>query len=869
MNLNYLSSAVLTAVLALMLPPHAMPQGPRNVEGELLIKWRGGPDSDAAAEGNRKVGSLVKRNFNTLGWQLVSLPRDMDVLSAMEVYRAMGSVMAVEADGVMETHAPGSALPELSSPDPGGYANSRAALASPSSTPGVIPNDPRFNQQWHLVKIGATNAWAETTGSTDIVVALIDTGVDYTHPDLAANMWRNPGERGIDAQGQDKSTNGVDDDNNGYVDDLHGVDTINENGNPTDSDTAGYHGTAMAGNIGAVGNNGVGISGVNWAVQIMAIRSQGFLSDLLAGWDYVIMMKRRGVNIRVTSNSYGYPVHNRAWRDAVALAGAEGILHVAAASNFSLNEDLFSYFPGTINLSSVITVTSSSQSDFLAADADFGKSTIHLAAPGVNILTTTKGGYNLHSGASEACSVVAGAAALLFSSDPKLTADNVKSALLASVDQPNSLRGKVITSGRLNVARALEYLKEPNPPAIVIAALPAGQRGSSDATIQATFNRAMNRTSVEAAFSVEPPVFGTFEWQPNNRSFAFRPVTPLDTSTGYTVKILAQAEDESGGTLDGNFNHERQGSPTDDFTWTFRFPVANDDFEKAIRLQGVSGSVQGTTLYSTWEWDEPRDPLVYYYRGSVWYRWSPPEPGWVTFDLTAGTSFDSLLEVYTGESLSRLTMIAGNDNYGTAKTSRLSFPASGGTEYYITVAGRDPRSPGLTLEGPFKLTWQPTPPPRLTGREFSPADGLPGRQVIFTGLNLAGTTAVLFNGEAASFSNASADNLDFGLTAIVPIAARSGPITIVTPHGNITSTASFRVSPPPLRINPSSGNQVIVSWLSTSPEFILESTDEIGRAPWVVMTKSVTLSSDGSSVALPLGAQRSFLRLRTMGLAGP
>jgi len=309
-------SIVLLDLLPSCQPILAAPDYDRN---ELLVKWKEGAASDAAVMGNAGLGCIVKRNFSAIGWQLVQLPKGMSVSDGIKVYQQLDSVTSVEANSPSQ---PSQTPSEATGLTQTGMLNS-SRLHAANAALSNVPNDPQFRNQWALKLIGATNAWAKTTGSSNVVVAVIDTGVNYRHEDLSANMWRNPGETGLDAGGDDKATNGIDDDDNGYVDDLYGIDTGSQDSDPLDEGLdkdpntsglqAGYHGTSMAGIIGAAGNNGKGIVGVNWHVQIMAIKflRNSFeetppLSTYLEAFDYVIMMKRRGVNIRVINNSYGY-----------------------------------------------------------------------------------------------------------------------------------------------------------------------------------------------------------------------------------------------------------------------------------------------------------------------------------------------------------------------------------------------------------------------------------------------------------------------------------------------------------------------------------------------------------------------------------
>src|SRR5262245_41924115 len=427
---HHLKQCVLILVLFNILPASfRLHASPGYAEGELLVKWRDGPESYAAAVGTAQIGSTVKRNFNALGWQLVKLPEGMSVREGMEAYKGLGTISAVEPNGRIEPILPPATI--TSDPARGlqraslDHVSAGATIAEGSTSletavkrtevrapppPGLIPNDPLFSQQWYLNKIGAPQAWGLTTGSTNIVVAIIGTGVDYTHPDLAPNMWRNPGETGLDANGNDKATNGIDDDGNGYVDDVHGIDLRDDDSDPMDIgiwespvvSNPRFHGTFVAGIVGAAGNDGLGIAGVNWSVRLMAIRAfggdladpsliAGVFSDILAGLDYVLTMKRRGVNIRVTNfTGVGY-VESAAISDAIATSGSEGVLLVCPAADGPVNQDVFVTFPAGYNQPSVISVAASTETDELADFSNYGKSTVDLAAPGVNFISTWEG----------------------------------------------------------------------------------------------------------------------------------------------------------------------------------------------------------------------------------------------------------------------------------------------------------------------------------------------------------------------------------------------------------------------------------------------------------------------------------------------
>ena len=336
----------------------------------------------------------------------------------------------------------------------------------------ATPNDPLFAYEYGLHNTGsgplgaskadadidAAEAWDVTTGGAgDVVIGVVDSGIDYTHPDLAPNMWRNPFETAGD---------GVDNDGNGYVDDVHGINAIANNGNPMDDNS---HGTHAAGTIAAAGNNGVGITGVAWDAKLMGLKflaadGSGSTADAIECLNYATSMRQKGVNIRLTSNSWGGGGFEQALSDAVARTNAAGMLFVAAAGNggedgVGDNNDVYGSYPANYNIPNVLSVAATDRYDNLAGFSNFGAATVDLAAPGVEIASTVPGnGYAYMSGTSMATPHVAGVAALAFAHKPSATVSEVRSALLSGVDTLANLSGKVATGGRLNALNTLRAL---------------------------------------------------------------------------------------------------------------------------------------------------------------------------------------------------------------------------------------------------------------------------------------------------------------------------------------------------------------------------------------------------------------------------
>lgn len=332
----------------------------------------------------------------------------------------------------------------------------------------ATPNDPSFGELWGLnntgqaggtagADISALDAWDVSTGNNDVIVGVIDTGIDYNHPDLAANIWRNPGET---------AGNGVDDDGNGYIDDIHGINAITGSGDPFDDNA---HGTHCAGTIGGVGNNGVGVAGVNWNVSLIGLKflsgsGSGTTDDAIEAINYAVALKNDGIDIRVLSNSWGGGGFSQALEDAIQAANDAGILFVAAAGNASSNNDTTDNFPSNYDVPNVVAVASTTRTDALSSFSNFGAATVDLGAPGSDILSTTPGNtYSVFSGTSMATPHVAGAAALVLSANNTLTVTELKDILVNSGDSIASLAGRTVSGKRLNVASALDEAGPPQP----------------------------------------------------------------------------------------------------------------------------------------------------------------------------------------------------------------------------------------------------------------------------------------------------------------------------------------------------------------------------------------------------------------------
>lgn len=321
-----------------------------------------------------------------------------------------------------------------------------------------LPNDPHFNDQWGLKNDGsnggvkgadivAEKAWSITKGSGSVVVAVLDTGVDYSHPDLRSNMWIRPDNM---PQYSDNEL-GVYNDRYGFNSTDNASDPMDENG----------HGTHCAGVIGAEANNEVGIAGINWNSRIMPLKflgrgGFGTTKDAIEAINYAVDRKKAGANVRVISASWGSTQYSKALEDAIRAAGENGILFVAAAGNSSTDNDKRPHYPSNYDLPNVISVAALDRADNLASFSNFGAKTVHVAAPGKEIVSTwLSEAYREASGTSMATPHVAGIAALIIANEPDISVEKLKARLIAATDKLDGLNGKVVSGGRINAAKAL------------------------------------------------------------------------------------------------------------------------------------------------------------------------------------------------------------------------------------------------------------------------------------------------------------------------------------------------------------------------------------------------------------------------------
>jgi len=406
---------------------------PSYSNNSLIITYKQGISQAMQSSANR--GAKTKRFKHILGGRLAKLTFSSgDIHLLMKRLRKHPAIESVELDRNIALNEPAAVVDDPAFDSLWGMKNTGQNIRG---VDGVVGAD-----------IDAETAWQKTVGSKDIVIGVIDTGFDYTHPDLVDNVWTNPGEIAGD---------GIDNDNNGYIDDVHGWDAYDNDGDPMDT---GGHGTHVSGTIGASGNNGIGVSGVNHEVSIVGCRflgpGGGATSGAIACLDYMLGMKNSGVNIKVTNNSWGGGGYSSALEAAIQANNDAGILFVAAAGNGGYNNDNANYYPANYQVDNVLVVASTTNKDKMSGFSQWGLTTVDMGAPGSDIVSTYPGtGYYWLSGTSMASPHVAGAAALIASIDSDVSIAEMKEILMSSGDPMSDLAGKTVSGKRLNIANAV------------------------------------------------------------------------------------------------------------------------------------------------------------------------------------------------------------------------------------------------------------------------------------------------------------------------------------------------------------------------------------------------------------------------------
>ena len=395
----------------------------------LLVAFRPHTRALARLAAHVALGTTTLRSLHLIPLDVVKLPPSADLKATAATYAALPDVAYVEPN--YRWHA------------------------------DLIPNDPRFAELWGMHNTGqnggtpgadidAPEAWDAQTGSANVVVGVIDTGIDYTHEDLRDNLWTNQAEL--------NGTPGVDDDGDGIIDDIYGARWTDGTGLPTSGDPMdGHsHGTHVSGTIGAVGNNAVGVVGVNHTVRLMALKfldnsGSGWTADAVAALQYAV---DKGANL--TSNSWGGGGYSQALKDAIDAAGAAGQLFVVAAGNDSADNDSSPHYPSSYDSPNLISVAASTRTDDMSYFSNYGLTSVDLAAPGSDILSSVPGNsYAVYSGTSMATPHVSGVAALLLAHVPGASTAEVKQWILDGVDTLPAFAGRVVSGGRLNAARSL------------------------------------------------------------------------------------------------------------------------------------------------------------------------------------------------------------------------------------------------------------------------------------------------------------------------------------------------------------------------------------------------------------------------------
>ncbi len=651
--------------------------------GRLLAKPKSTASTTDLQQQENAHGATLHRELHSAGIvRVLDFARTADVRNFAQTLRATGLYEYVEPDYIRKPHK--------------------------------VPNDPQFSSQWNLqntgqsggtagADIGAVSAWDTRTTTGSVIAAVIDSGVRTTHEDLVGELWTNPHETAGD---------GVDNDGNGYVDDIHGINTLASKGTAADADISDNegHGTAVTSVIAATGNNGKGMSGVAWQTQVMILKfndaAEGAtVSDEILCLNYAVANGAKVVNISYGSSGYSQSEYN-----AIQAARDAGVIVVASAGNDSASNDTVIEYPASYELENVVAVANTDRTDHLDASSTYG-GLVDLAAPGTDIVVCTKdsdSSYAVETGTSFSAPHVTGALAMLAAQFPTDTYRQLINRLLRSVDQLPALSGKVTTGGRLNLNKALTSTS--NAPfndafanASVISGASSTVRAASIGATTETGEPAVTSGSASLWWKWTAPSSGATVVDTTGSNFD----TIATVYTGTTLSSLSQVA------TNDNYNSSQTSRLTFSAVAGTTYSIAidgkngavgmvvlsvglapaNDNFANATAITGETGKVNGTNLNASKETGEPTlsgDGSTGVGK-TVWYKWTAPSAGDFSFS-TFTSSFSPIIGVYTGTSVSALTNVQTD-------TDVVTITASANATYYIAVDGSDSNS------GSFALTY--------------------------------------------------------------------------------------------------------------------------------------------------------------------
>lgn len=683
-KLSIITLALLPCLAAAKLPDAGVKQPVVASSDALIVKYK----KNASAQMRKQARSLVKAKISDVNADEID-DNYKSLLSGRLAKFKISGMSTKEAIARLKSHQ----AIEYVEPD---YQVSIAGT----------PDDPRFDELWGLnndgqtggtadADIDAVEAWDISTGSRDVVVGVIDTGIDYSHSDLASNMWVNSSEIPGD---------GIDNDGNGFVDDVHGINAITNTGDPMDDEG---HGTHVSGTIGASGNNATGVVGVNHEVSLVGCKfldaaGNGSTSDAIKCIDYMVGLKNAGVNLRVLNNSWGGGGYSQALADAIASSEAADLLFVAAAGNDTIDNDVNPHYPSNYENASVLSVASTDQTDNISWFSHYGLTSVDMGAPGSAILSTTPGeSYASYSGTSMATPHVAGAAALVLSINPELNTQELKELLMSSGDANAALQGVTVAGTRLNVNQAL--IDADPTPGFKISADPLTQQIVAGQATNYTFTIGSiaewdEEVTLELSSALSSAYLSASTARPGD-DVMLNVETDTDTQWGeYDLTVIATAGDI---VKEQSVKLMIQPVGLNDFTYSSNASVEIPDNSPVGAVSVINVPDDLTVFGTTADVD-----ITHTYSGDLVVTLVSAQGTQVTLQSNVGGSSDDIVRSFTSESFNgevatgdwtlHVEDTAAADT-GTINTWSLTLSAIGEVSPQPPRAGFDVETQGLTV----------------------------------------------------------------------------------------------------------------------------------------------------------------------------